>query len=1359
MGAHGHDLEKTLPKCLTHDRISNISKQNISIQKLLVPLWRCFYTEKVFQVHLKQIVKEWALLLSKQNELFLCSSPDNLVPVIPSRKSTGRLNEDVFQILETSGMPILDIEVVNPSLCKEFCPQIDQPARILQNFCNLNHSDGLQTLQNDKSFEQKVTKLFTYFGTINFAKEQESLHRIKSLPLFKNIDNTYTSLSGETYVWPSHICLSGRSVWMDGVKTSSIVFLKSDGAWSKLGPASTLGIDVLSPLSVYTKLIFPYFSQMSDGDRLKHLKHVRDTPELFSSACYDSEAEVKSDRQADALSFMDALKELPCILKDGKLRTISSFCDPNIPIFKEFTDIYDYPPEDLLDKKWLQFFRNIGLKMDVSKQEFINLCEYVANKQCRSSSKASTALLKYLFDHDQHKWHKDVGFLKEVSELPFVCADPVKKYTSIIPAVRRGRKINSGKETVYLISLNGAASKEIDYLIWTVIPVVQLPKLFYVSDDIPTWKFAKMKEEFYKNISICQAPHCNKVVQNLLNIANSRFTKFDLFDNYSEDLHHKSNESPLFDAIVKCFDYLSNFTCSEDLLHSLRYTACIPVSTNGNVSVIQKPVLVPPCQVIADTSGAVKELVPFLNPLPEALYSALPTILSDIGVTKEIQYSNVRHALQVMHHHVDQLHDPNTTDILKKLIKHLYHWLCRSNLDVFSPDSEIYDTVLYLPNDHRELVDSTKLLYNDRDHYKDARLNYKFMSLLVDELEERNVYGFCLRDLYSKLPPSVRPQALSSCSVEQISSKCRQTHLPLTEFAAKIKQALSHPHFSHIAVLIIQAQLPKAFSNPAFGQFGKALATFHQSVSVQSIRNLEIDVLLKIGGVTNIGTAKVDFLLEFSHNYSAFFLYIDSDADALTLGLFESLTENIVSLVAGMSDTNIQEDADFFSFAKQAIDVLLRAPSPDQLKRLLNRFGMDTAGLKLHSGAAGASDFSPKLGQPVPTSWYHRLHSDIRNVFRSHEWVGYENKENHIVFALVEYYLEKFHDTQQEYESASEDEEAWISEELDSYVIMTSSDVNEEEERLKIVSVVELYKILRVKQVHGSTEMVLYDPEGKEVWLWDTIKDEKLKSVLNRVYKELKYISRIKDTEQRRKAIKAMYLKWYPDKCAHPFAKEAFQYIEPQIKLRLDKGLPPDDPEQRERCESNIFHPFWDKEFRGYKDLVRILIEARKFEQEELNEGHSSSINNTIESKCQVKPDESKARIWLEQADYDMEALQVLFCSGVQKLSAHVCFMANQVAEKALRAGMYALIGLQPFDLMHHDIKSFAETIEAKSGAAGLKEAAASLNHYLDTRYPNRYGSSHAVPSNEYKVRDAIQAKKNAEKLLETIRPLIPQNH
>ena len=362
------------------------------------------------------------------------------------------------------------------------------------------------------------------------------------------------------------------------------------------------------------------------------------------------------------------------------------------------------------------------------------------------------------------------------------------------------------------------------------------------------------------NLHICKVPLCSQVVENLLNISKSEFTNFDLFDNYNEDLRHRGKEKLLFEVLVKCFDFLSRNYCreSEVDLQLLVNTPCIPVSINGDVSEIHLPVLVPPCQVIADSSELVTELVPFLNPLPEALYSTFPTVLSVIGVTQEIQYDNVRYALQLMHDHIHQPLDINTIEILKKLIKRLYFWLCTSGF--FAPGYE----VLYLPNDQRKLIESTKLVYNDREHYRDAHLNYDFMSLLVDKFAEWKNYGFCLRDVYSKLPESVRPLALSENCVEQLSSSCRQNE-QLTDFAAKVKQALGHPKFAYVASLIIQAFSPSFTLSYSCKQFVQALSVFHQSVKVHSVDNLEINVLLKLihsQMITPIGTAKVDFLLE-----------------------------------------------------------------------------------------------------------------------------------------------------------------------------------------------------------------------------------------------------------------------------------------------------------------------------------------------------------------------------------------------------------------------------------------------------------------------------------------------------------------
>ena len=138
------------------------------------------------------------------------------------------------------------------------------------------------------------------------------------------------------------------------------------------------------------------------------------------------------------------------------------------------------------------------------------------------------------------------------------------------------------------------------------------------------------------NLHICKVPLCSQVVENLLNISKSEFTNFDLFDNYNEDLRHRGKEELQFEVLVKCFDFLSRNCCSEADLQLLVNTPFIPVSTNGDVSEIQLPVLVPPCQVIADSSELVTELVPFLNPLPEALYSAFPVyrIVSNCSDTR-----------------------------------------------------------------------------------------------------------------------------------------------------------------------------------------------------------------------------------------------------------------------------------------------------------------------------------------------------------------------------------------------------------------------------------------------------------------------------------------------------------------------------------------------------------------------------------------------------------------------------------------------------------------------------------------------------------------------------------------------------
>jgi len=101
--------------------------------------------------------------------------------------------------------------------------------------------------------------------------------------------------------------------------------------------------------------------------------------------------------------------------------------------------------------------------------------------------------------------------------------------------------------------------------------------------------------------------------------------------------------------------------------------------------------------------------------------------------------------------------------------------------------------------------------------------------------------------------------------------------------------------------------------------------------------------------------------------------------------------------------------------------------------------------------------------------------------------------------------------------------------------------------------------------------------------------------------------------------------------------------------------------------------------------------------------------------------------------------------------------MAHEVAEKALKGGMYAKCGLGEKSLKSHNLTPLAYALQAKErfSTQGLAGCTIPLeSYYLDTRFPNRYPSSTTIPSDHYSLQDAQQAKENAENILEMMKAL-----
>ena len=123
-----------------------------------------------------------------------------------------------------------------------------------------------------------------------------------------------------------------------------------------------------------------------------------------------------------------------------------------------------------------------------------------------------------------------------------------------------------------------------------------------------------------------------------------------------------------------------------------------------------------------------------------------------------------------------------------------------------------------------------------------------------------------------------------------------------------------------------------------------------------------------------------------------------------------------------------------------------------------------------------------------------------------------------------------------------------------------------------------------------------------------------------------------------------------------------------------------------------------------------------------------------------------QGRRWLEQAEADRRGAQLLFAGESYHLA---CFVAQQVAEKALKAFLYAqgeevVIG--------HSVEALSRwAAEYDVDFTALREAVAPLDgYYIPTRYPN--GLPESIPARVYTRRAAEETLRMADQVLAVVR-------
>ena len=993
-------LEKTLHHSLKGIEVVLKGSSVIKIDEALRPLWQCFYEDQVFSPHVTKIVQKWALILSKQDNLYTYSpSQKYLMPLIhpkklptleqtPHDKERKELERQhkIFMLLTQMGMPTAHSSIVRKAWI--YCPTLSEPATVLRNlyYLYLHKKQALSSILSDKNIEL----LFSYFNSIHFMNDELSRKSIKSLPLFKSIDGRYCSLSGEAYLWPQNVCMSGTDTILD---QSTVVFLTPDGAWKKLATADTLNIQDIDCLQFYTQYVFPCFSLLGESERLTQLEHIKD--KLFENAERVSKMENGSALQVLGSCFINGLKQLPIFLKNGILRPINQFCDPEHPVFKLFPDVYTYPPEVCYSESWIPFFKKMGLQIMPAQDEFLDFCKTIAEGRCQSkedSRKVSKILLNCLFKTDQ--WLNEKSFLQIASCIHFVYPDILPSLSWIIPSsTSKIHYIHHRRSHTALVCLKDCASLDCAELIWTVCPVVQLPVMYH-----PPLTPYKIREErkaaFYANLEISTKPTESQVVENMINISKSRFSNFKLFEKYPLDCVKKEKCSSLFEVVSKNLEYiLENFESASSCLVDI---PCIPVSNDLSDCDLSKPVMVKPLQVISCSPCQLQSsLHPFLNLLPKYLYSILH-MLQGMQVNAQVKIESIIYALDLIRSHVIMPLDPNSIKAVKYLLKLLFNEISINSATLDS------SSVLYLPDCNCTSTQSTKLLYDDKGFHKDVKYTFghsqevdefSALSLLCKtKYEENEEYGFDLKSFVSKIPTSHSPLPFSKCINSRLKLSCQEEND--SGFVKMLKKAFSLQNFAEIIKIIMKHASCSECST--CDKFASYLKDCLASLNLVTITDLKVDIMLIQPGIaTDIGEASMDFLLQDNNKKLTF--YIDSKVNPVRYNVLESFSEYFVNEIIKRADlmpSSISNPAIYFVY-------LLKAENPDDVKSILIDVGLNMSDLVIEQ----KFDYvlNPKLGETIPKDWHHRLHADLLNSFRPQELVGYEEKENYFIFARIEH--------------------------------------------------------------------------------------------------------------------------------------------------------------------------------------------------------------------------------------------------------------------------------------------------------------------------------------------------------------------
>ena len=1292
----------------------------------LKELWVCLTQDKIFKHYETALLELWALIPSCNLTLYSTSSP--ILPLVTPSNVTEIHLKNVFKLLVFLGIPVLNSEINKEP--EKYCLQMTDYNGILAVLFNMHVKKHiLNNLYDPKS---TIQVLFQYFNMIDFRHDKYSVTYITSLPLFETINGKLTTIYGKNvYLWPAdEFCKAGYENWAPIDRT---VFLDPSGPWKTLcSDISYLGGQELDKKDIYAQIVFPIFHLLTSKEREEHLRYIKDN--MYQDLVHESKYGNKK-RKSAASDFLLTLRTLECLeSKCGALCSIQNFSVHTVPIFTTFPTHFEFVPEEYMPDEWLEFLRELGLRVTVTNFEFKRFCELVSNGQHTDLVKASKVLVNYLFSKSSQEWHDKDSYLAEIGKISFVQVDPLISLRWIKAPYQRSCYFGN----VSLTKLNEAVIYDSAPVVWTVKPVVSLPNMDFLSK--------KEHHHFLEKLGVTISPKVNDVYENILNISKTGLANTKLFDTYDPKyIQDPNNQEKLTitDVIVMSLQYLYKKN-SSDLLQNLHMIPCIPVhaSSSATENYIKQPVLVKPIQVVRYLLPQDKQLFPYLHSVPTCL-NTVNKELAIMGVHENIDIENIQYLLETVYLQFRGCAlDPNNAFRVQNSVIKLYELLKDSSHkpEVIKP--------LFLPaipatgnNPQYYLVDSTKLVFIDSNRYENQDLTFSSAPCslfqlpsgtkpsVVSAMSMALLRSLNNMDICLQLPKEARPKGLSLCCTESILIRSeRQENSPLSTHFLKLKDFL--PQLSQLLPSILSSCYGSDDTTININKFVSSLIDLISSV-VPVVNIVDLRSKLWLMSKTSkylIGTLKVDFLLQKEDYYT---LFVDVEASSSSYSLQRELVSILCIEVARIHNVSLKT----YLKAVKPVCECLQVQCLNDLKRILEMYEIEAQSIK---NVAVNSDNSVALGKKIPNEVTFSLDRDIYHIFHPEEWVGYEVSEDYFIYAIVLYPLPDETDNPL----------------AKKYKII----VDESEHGVQEVSTLDLYKLIPniPEKQSESLELVLADPDGATAQVRQVADSQKSLEIKRTICKELRGIWELKDEVEKKKAIKRLNLKYHPDK-ANPneqdLYEDVFKFLRRQID-RLEEGLPLEDPNLAQENPHSTPRPsHWTCYYHDWDNYARETSTWRNRYSRKTKKSTEEYDPWEEIYYLQPKRNPMEAKRWLKQAESDLRAM-IYLKEAPSALSCQVLFLAHEASEKALKAGMYALVGLNPSSLITHDLVCHAYAISSEKGGdwTKLPNLVSSMEqYYIDSRFPNKHTPPDA-PVDIYTQAQAKEMADNAEEVVKLIR-------